>query len=414
MDGLRLARTPVKATVREAREGVTYFTCFKCGQRFSCCNAASRVQSLHMSETPATPTQPARPIIAVTMGDAAGVGPEVCLRLLNEQRWPEESVPVVYGNARILERVAKAINVPFQAKVLGSPSEPVAGPAVYDVPGVLIGQDIAPGRNQAACGHAAAKFIEAAVNACRSGYAAAMVTAPISKRALNLAGIEFLGHTEMIAALTGSDRYAMLLYSEEKRLAVAFATSHQSLRSVPESLSGERIVQVATLLNHHLKLLHPDQTPRLAVLGLNPHAGEEGLFGSEEESIIEPAVARIRQLGIDVTGPLPPDTAFTPAALQRFDGHVALYHDQGGIPFKMAAFDSGVNVTLGLELIRTSPDHGTAYDIAWKGVADTHSFFAAYALAARLAVAKGKAGVARKTSSRRLVAASRNGEQPKS
>jgi len=344
------------------------------------------------------------PVLAVTMGDAAGVGPELCVRLLNEKSWPENSLPIVFGDARILERVAKGLGLSLNVPVVTKIPEPLVGPAIFDLPEAFAGLTITPGRNQAACGKAAARFIQEAVQACQKLKCNALVTAPISKKALSLAGIEFPGHTEMIASLTHCERFAMLLYSEKKKLAVAHATSHQPLASVPGSLTVERIVLVATLLNQHLKLLREGATPRIAVLGLNPHAGEEGLFGDDEERLVRPAVQRIHALGIDVEGPLPPDSAFTPRALDRYDGHVALYHDQGGIPFKMMAFDSGVNVTMGLEMIRTSPDHGTAYDLAWQGKASPESFFSAYALAARLAAANLRGTASRRPSSRRMVA----------
>lgn len=342
-------------------------------------------------------------VIAVTMGDAAGIGPELCVRLLNEHGWPEGSLPLVFGDAHVLERVAKAIGLPLPVARLQEIPETLAGPAILDLPETLAGLNVTPGRHQASCGQAAAHFIEEAVRACRAGRCAGMVTAPLNKRSLHLAGVDFPGHTEMIASLTGCARFAMLLYSDPKRLAVAFATAHQALRSVAEDLSIERIVEVGTLLNQNLKLLRDNlPNPRLAVLGLNPHAGEEGLFGAEEETTIAPAVQRLRALGIEAEGPLPPDTGFTPAALTRYDGHVALYHDQGGIPFKMCAFDTGVNVTMGLEIIRTSPDHGTAFDLAWQGKAKTDSFFSAYALAARLAAARARVSGTRRPSSRRV------------
>lgn len=342
--------------------------------------------------------------LAVTMGDAAGVGPELCVRLLNEKSWPENSLPIVFGDARILERVAKGMGVSLNVPTVTQIPEPLVGPIIFDLHEAFAGLTITPGRNQAACGKAAERFIQEAVKSCQDRKCSALVTAPISKKALSLAGIEFPGHTEMIASLTRCERFAMLLYSEEKKLAVAHATSHQPLSTVAASLTIERIVLVATLLNQHLKLLRECAAPRIAVLGLNPHAGEEGLFGDDEERLIRPAVQRIRALGIDVEGPLPPDSAFTPHALARFDGHVALYHDQGGIPFKMMAFDSGVNVTMGLEIIRTSPDHGTAYDIAWQGKANPDSFFSAYTLAARLATANLRGMASRRPSSRRMVA----------
>ena len=344
-----------------------------------------------------------RPVIAVTMGDAAGVGPELCLRLLAQGQWPERSLPLVVGDARILERAGKLIGVPLKAKRLYSLPELLHEPAVLDVSDALSGMDIKPGLSQASCGRAAARYIEEAVRFCQEGRCAAMVTAPISKKALALAGVDFPGHTEMIAHQVGSRRFALLLYSE--KLAVAFATLHQSLRSVPEALSVERVVEVGTLLNRYLILLR-EKPPRLAVLGLNPHAGEEGLFGEEDQRFVAPAVSRLRALGVEAEGPLSPDVAFTPQALARYDGHVALYHDQGGIPFKMIAFDTGVNVTMGLGIIRTSPDHGTAFDIAWKGEARPDSFLSAYALAARLSVARERT---RQHPSRRLTPESATG-----
>jgi 4-phospho-D-threonate 3-dehydrogenase / 4-phospho-D-erythronate 3-dehydrogenase len=326
-----------------------------------------------------------RPILAVTMGDAAGIGPELCLRLLAQREWPEKSIPLVVGDARILERVGKQIGVPLTAHRMYATPERLTEPAVLDVSDALAGMDVKSGTNQASCGKAAARYIQEAVRLCLSGACAAMVTAPISKRALALAGVDFPGHTEMIASQVGSTRFAMMLYSE--KMAVAFATLHQSLRSVPGALTAERLVEVGTLLNRYLVLLR-DKRPRLAVLGLNPHAGEEGLFGDEEQHSVVPAVQRLCALGVKAEGPVAPDVAFTPQALARYDGHVTLYHDQGGIPFKMVAFDTGVNVTMGLGIIRTSPDHGTAFDIAWKGEARPDSFLSAYALAARLTVAR--------------------------
>jgi 4-hydroxythreonine-4-phosphate dehydrogenase len=311
----------------------------------------------------------------------------LCLRLLAQEDFAEDTVPLVIGDARVLERVGKLAGLPLKAKRLYSAPKKLDEPALLDLSGALAGHHVSPGKNQAACGKAAASFVEEAVRLCQTGVTAAIVTAPLNKKALNLAGVDFPGHTEMLARLTDSKRVALLLYSD--KLAVAFATLHQSLRSVGEALTTERVVEVGTLLNRYLKMLR-QRTPRFAVLGLNPHAGEEGLFGEEEERVIGPAVQRLVALGLAAEGPLPPDVAFTPQALERYDGHLAMYHDQGGIPFKMCAFDTGVNVTMGLGLVRTSPDHGTAYDIAWKGQARPDSFLAAYSLAARLAAARSK------------------------
>jgi len=316
------------------------------------------------------------------MGDPAGVGPELCLHLLSRRTFPGGSVPLVIGSAVVLARVAHALHLPFTAPRFGEPPSTLTRPAVYDPPGSLDGRAVIPGRNQRICGQAAARYIREAVRGCLTGRFAAMLTAPISKKALNLAGVGFPGHTEMLAALTRTRNYAMLMYSPE--IACAFVTCHQSLRSVPRSLTVRRVVDVATLAWHSLKALR-GRAPRLCLLGLNPHAGEEGLFGDEEQRVLVPATQALERRGITVIGPLPPDTAFTPQARRRCDCHIAMYHDQGCIPFKMLAFDTGVNITLGLPIIRTSPDHGTAFDIAWQGKVKPGSFLSAYELAARLA-----------------------------
>jgi 4-hydroxythreonine-4-phosphate dehydrogenase len=260
--------------------------------------------------------------------------------------------------------------------------ESLSRPALYDPPDVLDGSAVVAGENQPACGKAAARYIAEAVRGCLQGRFAAMVTAPISKKALNMAGVNFPGHTEMLAALTHTQSYAMLMYSRD--IACVFVTCHRSLRSVPASITAKRVIEVAKLAWHSLKALR-GRPPRLCLLGLNPHAGEEGLFGDEEQRILLPAKKALARAGIVLEGPLPPDTAFTPQARKRFDCYIAQYHDQGCIPFKMLAFDSGVNITLGLPLIRTSPDHGTAFDIAWQGKVNPDSFFSAYELAVRLA-----------------------------
>ncbi|MCY3024155.1 MAG: 4-hydroxythreonine-4-phosphate dehydrogenase PdxA [Planctomycetota bacterium] len=327
---------------------------------------------------------PDRLIIAVTMGDAAGVGPELCLRLLARPTLPGHAVPLIIGNAAVLARVARRIRVPFRAPRLRAPPDTLAQPAVFDPPGALIGSAVVPGKNQRPCGRAAARYIREAVRGCMDGRFAAMVTAPISKKALHMAGVHYPGHTEMLAALTRAPSYAMLFYSP--RLACAFVTCHQSLRSVPRALTAGRIVEVAELAWRSIMALRRKPLP-LCLLGLNPHAGEEGLFGAEEQRILLPAKRILEARGIPVEGPLPPDTAFLPHVRRRFACHIALYHDQGCIPFKMLAFDSGVNVTMGLPIIRTSPDHGTAFDIAWQGKARPDSFFAACELATRLAAA---------------------------
>ena len=323
-----------------------------------------------------------RPIVAVTMGDAAGVGPELCLRLLANKALHGGAVPLVIGDSDVLIRVARELQLPFDAPQLDQAPDTLGAPAIFDPPGTLAGNAVVPGRNQAICGRAAMRYIEEAVKGCLAGRFAALVTAPISKAALHSAGCDFPGHTEMLADLTRCTHYAMLLYST--RIACAFVTCHQPLRTVADTLTVERIVEVAQLAAASLRAIR-GKNPRLAVLGLNPHAGEDGLFGDEEIRVIAPAVTQLKALGFQVEGPMPPDTAFTPAALGRIDCHIAMYHDQGSIPFKALSFDTGVNVTMGLPIVRTSPDHGTAFDIAWKGVASPDSLCSAYSLAVKLA-----------------------------
>lgn len=308
--------------------------------------------------------------IAITIGDPAGVGPELALRACADPAVAALCEPVVVGSRALLARVAQRLALPLPARI-DEPPVPGFDPAAVE-----------PGRIAAANGAAAAAWIDAAIAGCRAGRYAAMTTCPIHKQALHLAGVPFPGHTEMLADRCGvSGGEAMMLYSA--RIAVALVTVHQSLLSVPAALTPERIVRIGRQFAESLRRLR-GRPPRLAVLGFNPHAGEGGLFGDEERAIV-PAVYELLQLGIDAEGPLPPDTAFTPAKRERYDGWLCMYHDQALIPFKALAFDEGVNVTLGLPIVRTSVDHGTAFDIAWQGSASHASLIEAVALAARLA-----------------------------
>ncbi len=303
------------------------------------------------------------------MGDPAGVGPELCAKACADRQIAGICEPVVAGNARVLEAAAALAGVPPPQRVIECAS---------------VREDFPRGRVDAECGRAAFDALDRAIEACLSGEAAAIVTAPLNKAALHAAGIAEPGHTEILARRTRAPRHALMLHSD--RIACVFVTCHQSLASVPGSLSIGRILDVIGLAREALQKMR-EKPPRLALLGLNPHAGEGGLFGDEERRIIAPAAAEARLRGMDVTGPLPPDTAFTPEALRRFDGHVCMYHDQGGIPFKMLSFEDGVNVTLGLPIVRTSVDHGTAFDLAWQkgSPASPSSLLAAIRLAVRLA-----------------------------
>lgn len=309
------------------------------------------------------------PRIAITIGDPAGVGPELALRACADPALTRVCRPVAVGSRALLVRVARRLKLRLPGEVLD-----------VSVPD-FVAASVVPGRVQAACGAASARWVEVAVDGCRSGDFAAMVTCPLNKAALHAGGVPFPGHTELLAARCGVSGEAMLMY--DRRLAVVLATCHQSLASVPGSLTTERIVAVARLLAEALRPLRRRE-PTLAVLGLNPHAGEDGLFGDEDLRLVAPAVAQLKREGFAVVGPLPPDTAFTPANRKRFDGFVCCYHDQGLIPFKALCFDEGVNVTLGLPIVRTSVDHGTAYDIAWRGTASHRSLLSAVRLALRL------------------------------
>ena len=217
------------------------------------------------------------------------------------------------------------------------------------------------------------------------GWTAAVVTAPIHKESLRLAGIPYPGHTEILAELTGTDRFCMMLASDE--ITVSLVTTHTAYGDVTAQISKDRIREVIDLTVAALKRLGKPR-PRITVCALNPHAGEHGLFGDEEKRIVEPAVRAARKTGLRVTGPLPPDTAFLPARRKGTDAYVVMYHDQGLIPFKMLAFDKGVNITLGLPIVRTSVDHGTAFDIAWKGKASPNSLMQAVLWAVRLVSSK--------------------------
>jgi 4-hydroxythreonine-4-phosphate dehydrogenase len=308
--------------------------------------------------------------IAITIGDPAGVGPELALRAAGDPAVRALCLPVLIGSRALLARVGARLGLPLPDAIEDPPLAGFAAEAVL------------PGAVQAACGAAAAAWIDAAIAGCRAGRFAAMVTCQIHKQALHEAGIPFPGHTEMLAERCGvAGGEAMMLYSDA--LAVALVTVHQSLASVPASLDPARIARIGAQFAEALVRLR-GKRPRLAVLGFNPHAGEGGLFGDEERAI-RPAIHELLQLGWDADGPLPPDTAFTAARRARYDGWLCMYHDQGLIPFKALAFDEGVNVTLGLPIVRTSVDHGTAFDIAWQGRATHASLVSAIALAARLA-----------------------------
>lgn len=329
------------------------------------------------------------------MGDPAGVGPEICLRILTETSLPEHVVPIIFGDANVLERCRQELQFPALPLIMecppGNPAllsqrlRAMAHPAILHLPGVSAAS-ITPGQMTAETGAASYAYIQAAIDAALRGDVAGVTTGPINKEALHKAGIPFPGHTEMFAARTQAPRSCMMQFAPE--ITCTFVTVHVGYAEVPRLLTVERILDVIDLtVDAMRRLVRPD--PRLVVCGLNPHAGENGLFGDqEEERIIRPAIEQARAKGYLIEGPLPPDTAFVPAKRLQTDAFICMYHDQGHIPVKALAFDTAVNTTLGLPIIRTSVDHGTAGDIAWKGIARPGSMIAALKLAGRLATTR--------------------------
>jgi 4-hydroxythreonine-4-phosphate dehydrogenase len=309
------------------------------------------------------------------MGDPAGVGPELCLRLLSAAADGQfsECLPVVFGSVAVLTRVADRLELPSAFPLITDPAAATTA-AVYDIRDDAL-DAIEPGRVSAVAGEAAFRCCTTAIDAALAGTVAGIVTAPLNKEALHAAGHDYPGHTELFAERLAADRSCMMQYADD--IACSFVTTHVGYAEVPGLLTPTRVGEVLDLTDAALRRIR-GRPPRLLVCGLNPHAGEH------EERVIAPAVAAAVARGIDATGPVPGDTAFTPQARQRYDAVVCMYHDQGHIPVKMIAFDRAVNITLGLPVPRTSVDHGTAFDIAWQGKADPGSLFAAVRLAARL------------------------------
>lgn len=318
--------------------------------------------------------------LALTIGDPGGVGPEICSRVLaSGRRHPDVDLAVI-GSIPALVREGPWIEKEFLLVESDASGNLMLPPDRICL--VSTGGEEPPprGRPTPEGGLVSAKAIETAVDLAKRGEAEGIVTGPISKEALKLAGYEYDGHTEMLADLFGAPDCQMMMVDGAFR--VVILTRHMPLAMVAKTLSAPLIERGVEVVNESLEGCFGLRRPRIAVAALNPHAGEGGQFGSEEEKIIEPAVARLRQKGIDAEGPIPADSLFHSSRARLYDAIVALYHDQGMIPFKMAAFDRGVNVTVGLPVIRTSVCHGTAFDIAGTGQADTGSLEAAIELAA--------------------------------
>lgn len=327
------------------------------------------------------------PRIVITMGDPTGIGPEIIAAALADPAVRKCCRPLIIGDAGAMARGIAVAGTGFRIERTDDvpPGEPDGGILQLKEISSLAENDMPYGRPTVASGDAMYRAIREAARLCLSGAADAMATAPISKEALNRAGHRYPGHTELLAELAGAERVVMMLAGS--RLRVTLVTIHEALADVPTLVTFDRVLET-------IRITHRDvhryfrRNPRIAVLALNPHCGEGGMFGDEETRVIAPAVAAARREGIDAVGPLSADTLFHFAVQGSYDAVVCMYHDQGLIPLKLLHFDDGVNVTLGLPLIRTSVDHGTAYDLAGTGRASAESMKAAILMAAEMARVK--------------------------
>ncbi len=329
-----------------------------------------------------------KPIIGITMGDAAGIGPEVAAKAFLSSEVLRICRPVVIGDSRVMAQALKTIKA---EKLEINAVKKIEGARfirgmmdVLDL-GNLDPAKIKVGQISAPCGKASVEYLNRAIDMALAKEIGAIVTAPINKEAIHLAGFKYQGHTEILAERTKTKEYGMMFVSDS--LWVMLVTTHLPLMEVGKHIDRKRIVSVIKLANEITKKLR-QKKPRIGVAGLNPHAGEAGIFGSEEQKIIAPAVADAKKLGLDVKGPISPDAIFYLASVGMFDIVVAMYHDQGLIPLKLLSFNRSVNVTVGLPIIRTSVDHGTGFDIAGKGWANPQSLIEAIKVAVFLAHAE--------------------------
>lgn len=323
-----------------------------------------------------------RPIIGVTMGDPVGVGPEIIVKSFSQKSLFETIRPVVLGDIDILKRAREVLNSDIVINPVENPATGGYQQGIIDVIPLssLKREQTLYGRPTEETGRAMTHYILKAIDLAMEGFLHAVVTCPINKMAMHMAGFHYNGHTELFAERTHAEAYAMMLAGN--RLKVVLVTIHLPFIQVAETISTDKIVDLILLTDLSLKHRFGIDRPRIAVAGLNPHAGEEGMFGREEIDIIAPAIARAKKMGVDVQGPFPPDTVYYQAVTRKaFDVVVSMYHDQGLIPFKLIHFEDGVNTTLGLSIIRTSVDHGTAYDIAGTGIANPESLISAIKMA---------------------------------
>jgi 4-hydroxythreonine-4-phosphate dehydrogenase len=320
--------------------------------------------------------------LLITMGDPGGVGPEIIAKAFGTPGIRTSCIPIVIGDTLIMAKALRLLRNPRKLREITSPAEAENSGRLMHLINVNTMIPRLPQKKPTAeGGEACVRYIRKAVELAMHKQVDGIVTAPISKEALKMAGFAWPGHTEMLAEISRTKQYAMMLVGGPLR--VILVTIHTALKNVPELITRQRILRVIRLAKKACDMLKI-RTPKIAVAGLNPHAGEAGIFGEEEITQIVPAIRQANREGIPVSGPYPPDTIFHKAYQGEIDIVVCMYHDQGLIPLKMIAFDKGVNVTIGLPFIRTSPDHGTAYDIAWKGTANPSSMIEAIKLACRL------------------------------
>ena len=332
-------------------------------------------------------TQSIHPVIAITMGDPSGIGPEVTAKALAEQQVWACCHPLVVGNVEVLQKAADLVESRLTFHPISSVEQAhydPAAPDVLDLANVNV-SELEPGQVSAHAGKASVAYVERAVKLAQAGQADAIATGPINKAALKSANIPFIGHTELLADLLGEERVTTMLATEGLR--VVHVTRHVPLAKVAALITRERVLETIRLTHVGLQQMGFPH-PRIAVAALNPHGGDEGLMGREEIEAIGPAVDAAQAEDIEATGPIPADSVFFRALRGEFDVVVAMFHDQGHIPIKTHGFERSITVTLGLPVVRTSVDHGTAFDIAWKGIASQESMVEAICLAAQLATGK--------------------------
>ncbi|MDB5388848.1 MAG: 4-hydroxythreonine-4-phosphate dehydrogenase PdxA [Planctomycetaceae bacterium] len=334
------------------------------------------------------------PRIALTLGDIAGIGPEVVARAISDPRLLKWCRPIVFGHPEILRQALRQTHSPAQIQVVSAFTEPVSDAQAIPVfnPSNDAVLDVPLSQLDARAGKAAYEYLVAAARAALRREIEAITTAPLNKAALHLAGLQYPGHTEILAEECGVTDFGMMLYlppgdriKSPQGLGVVHVTLHTSIRSVPDLISTAAVREKIGLIDGYMRRIGCVK-PRLAVCALNPHAGEDGIFGDEESRLIAPAVRQASTAGINVQGPLPADTLMKRAVAGEFDAVVAMYHDQGHIALKLIGFDTAVNVTLGLPIVRTSPSHGTAFDIAGQNQADATGFLEAVRIASLLAI----------------------------